>query len=820
MRARSARLGTAVLAAVLLAVPVRPDLEVAVPPGSPLTWTRSFPAITPLPGPAFPDRRPPKEAEQGPPRTEATARPGSENAARATTGLGLLRITTWDLTSEVRWVSRATQGLGWRHQGPMAGDGLYWVSLTPLLRLMLHRALVSETEVLAHMLEIGDPVRRVLDSARTEPSLRGPADELAERLGVERTLVDPPETSAQSRQEMLLRFAREELLRFHPYDPEGAFGRRLFLFGDELERHVAGLTRSGETRVARNATAALGRYATASAGRELIRLASQTDDDVVFVRALAALPSISRTVARTPEASGTIDWTPLEQLLAVEEDQVRVAALVSTLSRAGVDGIVPRLLELGHVGLAKRDGDVLDGVMAALGRYAHKEHHAEVLGFVEEVDKRIRKNQRAFRPDRPEPSSQPDFKDSPEARAQVLLHRAIVLRTRLDPLDEELAAELLALRDTVGGTEFAWQRRESYTNATIRGVMPPVRFQYIETLPFVGDEGFEALRDILLEVGADPMMRAAAVAELPYAERTQFALEALESWIPGTGLRAFALELLFLDRDPDGVEVAHRLLDDLALSGITLSPEARNVYALALRLLVERELAEASSLVPLLNIVAAGATPGTLTDRIREMAAQLVQEAVVTKKKAVVQASLDRLLDLSIEHSVNPRLTPETRERHEERIHGQLDGLGRASDEAYRELVAEAILESVLGHPVGPGGAPTPLLATVPLEEEILLAVGRVGGAAAAKGLIRLLDDAENPHRGAIALALGMTGERSAAEPLARLLLDGDPFVRLCAYEGLRYVTGEDHFADWIGGSSRERALSAERYFRWAAQHD
>jgi hypothetical protein len=41
------------------------------------------------------------------------------------------------------------------------------------------------------------------------------------------------------------------------------------------------------------------------------------------------------------------------------------------------------------------------------------------------------------------------------------------------------------------------------------------------------------------------------------------------------------------------------------------------------------------------------------------------------------------------------------------------------------------------------------------------------------------------------------------------LLLDEEPFVRFCAAESLRRLTGREPTVDWIGASAEERARAA-----------
>ena len=64
-------------------------------------------------------------------------------------------------------------------------------------------------------------------------------------------------------------------------------------------------------------------------------------------------------------------------------------------------------------------------------------------------------------------------------------------------------------------------------------------------------------------------------------------------------------------------------------------------------------------------------------------------------------------------------------------------------------------------------------------------------------------------------LALGILGRPGPERTLATFLLDGDPFVRLCAYRSLKQLTGKDVDVDWMYGTLDERRSGAEQYLAW-----
>ena len=81
--------------------------------------------------------------------------------------------------------------------------------------------------------------------------------------------------------------------------------------------------------------------------------------------------------------------------------------------------------------------------------------------------------------------------------------------------------------------------------------------------------------------------------------------------------------------------------------------------------------------------------------------------------------------------------------------------------------------------------------------------------------LTSVLGNRKNRHRAAACLALGMLGRPGPERTLASFLLDGDPFVRLCAYRGLKHLTGKDVAIDWMYGTLEQRSQGAEQYLAW-----
>lgn len=817
-RSRAPRLWwRTVVAAALLAGTARADLEVAIPPGSPLAWSRSLPQIGPLPGTLTP---PPPSARR--PATDTVVRRGSEARPLATTELAVLAITTWDVPAHVAWVRRTAHLLdGNAFGGPRPGDGLYWLSMAPLLRLMLHRSSVLEPEVAVHLLELGETILPVLDAAETEPPLRDVARDLRRRIGTPGLFGDEPARPSEDRAELLERFVRSELARGHPSDPEGAFASRIFLFGHTLEPWLRSAVLADEPLVARNAAAALARCRTATAAEALLLAAAGARDDVVLARALAGLAAAGDEVAQ-------LDWTPLTSRFEREEDPLRLVALADVLSGAGVDAIAPRMLAVAREGLVEQ-GELLGPALAALARLRHRETHAGTLELAVEAERRLRANPAAFRPERPAPTAQPDFPDPSDLRARLLLQRVLLLRLHVDPLGRGTAQRVLAMRTRGSGDEFAWRQREGFGNAPVRGLAPAVRLEAIAALAPLGDEGLAFVREVAADAGTDPALRAAAAQRLPWDERGA----TWSAWVRDPeldpGLRASALERLFAERRPEAALRARELVAAFAVQEVGGPSGADRALCLAaLGALGERGLADVEELSALLPHVAGDAAPSTALDRLRVLVRALVG-AAASRDEERAQRLLGEVMDYACEHRLEPRIVEEREHRSlwlSTAVRELTRTRGRAAPEPeVLESVAQALSESLVGHALSRREPkPVAFVAPVPLEEAAVVALGRAAATAggevrerAVDELAALLEDERSPHRPAIALALGHTRAPRAAPPLAELLLDPDPFVRLCAYEALRSLTGEDWFADWLRGPRADREAAAERYRAWSA---
>jgi HEAT repeat protein len=103
----------------------------------------------------------------------------------------------------------------------------------------------------------------------------------------------------------------------------------------------------------------------------------------------------------------------------------------------------------------------------------------------------------------------------------------------------------------------------------------------------------------------------------------------------------------------------------------------------------------------------------------------------------------------------------------------------------------------------------------VPLLETILMELARRADEPAVDALAEVVRDRGHPQRAAACLALGATGRKTAGPHLLYTLKDGDPFVRLCAYLGLKRLTGHDFFVDWLAADDTELERGFQEWGRW-----
>jgi HEAT repeat protein len=598
---------------------------------------------------------------------------------------------------------------------------------------------------------------------------------------------------------MLHRFVARELLETHPHDPETTFGRKLFLFSDTLCPHVAAYVDDPHPLLRRNAVAALGRYRTSEAVATLVRLAVESDDPVVRARALSA-------IARHRFA------VPVDGLCAKLErtvDRADAVALVHTLGCVGHEPAVPALLA--HAKKHSTDSDVVLATALALARIPTAEHAAAAREWLVRMLRTADANPSAFMPEGPRFPVSADIPDPPDMRARMIGQLAAIAIARVDPSDAH-AARVLRLAGEESKSARLGPLRGMYSNGSLGSVLPVAQPVFLEVLAVLGPKGSELLQRVARDPDTDPVLRAQALSALLGPEGPAIAEEILALDRDPVPLRIHALELLARD--------GSARLEDLARKAAAEKPGADPSLQLAgLTALGRAAKLPTDEIAARLDRLARKRGPDEPFEvTIRKGVEDLVEAYAASTSRSQVVKKIDQLLDLVIAAGLNPRIFAATKNQARIYVQGQLLAVrARKADAAYLKLVVAAVQNYLLGTVVTSLEQKLEFLPYVPLEESLILMLGRAGDADAITALAQRLRDRADPYRATVCLALGSTGKREAARHLVPLLLDGEPFVRFCAWLSLQNLTGQSFFADWWAGTRTDQAAAADRYARWLA---
>ena len=800
----------------LVALPPAPDVDVSVPPGSPLDWGRAFPAITPAAGDLFPRSRTPDAAsggEQAPPRTKVLAqRPRLD--IRFSSSFDLTRIMTFDIVMELDWIetrpaSRRTGRSSALPPQPVAGDPLYWTTLVAMLRLLLHPSETPRNEIETHLIEVGEAAMPAVESARGQPYLRKTVAAVEGKVTPRNDRAPGPLTAADPYEAMLLRFVYEELTAAHPYDPIGTFGRRLFLFRERFEPQVLSYTAHENAYLRRAAVSALGRYPTMSAARAQLGLAVTSEDPVVVTRALAGLGRGRRRV----------DVAPLLKLLAETHDTHERTALVGALGRLGAAQAVPVLIEEGHGALDRGDSDLLVTILTALAKLPASRPE-ELTAFTQRtIDLALRKPM-TMQPSQGLSNVQADRADGPHRRALALRQLAMIVAARTDPFDPERQRAMLGLvnqppRDPLDPGA-AW-----LNGVSLARLEAPAQLVYLDLLGLMGTAGEGPLVRTARDPSQDAGARGHALTRLASGARVEQVRALMGRGSPT--LRIHAFHLANRDLHPELVDYAR---EELARGAAQLpgqgAPEQRHLTLEALRVLDARRLLRTEDVLPLLyHAEAPQHAFADLPDRVRREVAELVLRARRGLSRSALNREAKRLVQLVIDEGLRPDLV-KTRQATVAEVAKQLgSATARSGDVVYLEVLSRDLEEQLLGFPVPRwsrerGEFQPPVL----LEEEILLTLGRTATDEAVEALSAFLQNRRNRLRSVACLALGMSAgdsrERAAraTRELAPFLLDPEPFTRWCAYSSIEHLAGIEERIDWMYAPEPERYAAAQRVWK------
>ncbi len=798
-----ALLGAAVAAS---AASIALDLDVAVPSGTPLEWKSALPQRYVGPETPFSLTRSSDGGRYAAPRVRPVVR-----------GIGVQRpqeILTLDFAGHLGLEPRDTtknptgSATNERPYPPPDDVDLYWSTTVSLLQLLLHPKRVLRLEIEGRLLTLGEGALPGLEAA---VSLGELADDVrALRATIGRAPPHPPDPIwvVDSMAAMMQRFVAQELCVARPYADDFEFAQRLLLLRDEIVPYVTPYLESDHSLARRNAAALLSMVDTPPATAALAQLLSTSKDPVVRLRAIHGL---ERQLARVASPA-------LRAALAGDCDAIEAAALIRALGELGDVEAVPLLLV--KEGPAAARGELLIERLAALVRIGPTPKRSAVEAFVAPwID--VGGAQAAWLDRRdPRPPEPADSPDPDDLRTRTVEQLARLVRARIAPDDSARQARALAplLQAAPAGG-----RLDRYSCESLGGVAPLNRFVFVDALGSLGSDGIEQLKRVVRDVTCEPELRGEALQSLPMPDRLDVAAGvALDAGI-GMPLRLAALELLDSFADLRAVPAAEELggVVGLALRNRD-DPVEHWRLLITVQALGRRNRLKSDELVALLRD--ATPRPSPSADPWLRQAESFVDGALRIGRKVEELRALARTTLLGLAPGVGfgpPALMGLDAEV--AWLVGQVDAvLDRPRSEPVRAAAIRSIasfLEVFAARNSPIGSVRVDAFGQVPLLETILMELARKADEPAIDALADVLRDRSHPARAIAAIALGATRRTSAAPPLLYALKDEEPFVRLCAWFGLKRLTGQEFFVDWLAGNAHDLEKGFQEWGGWLARH-
>lgn len=345
-------------------VPVFADIDIAVPPGNPMEWSLSRPTpphiLQTVPAGGIPKRRPTTGfdtvlAEDLKRRPEPHAGTGSL--------YNRLRVLTADLPNHVGNPDLA-QGRKYEHlrYPPEMPTELVWEAAAAQIRVVLHSETTAVPEVVARLVELGEPAL-----AAAEFNDWGPVPREVRRR-VSPLPRQPPVLSDKP----LMKLTQIELCGNYPHAYDPNYARKIYTIPEDFEALVIECLKDPHPLVSRNAVSVLYGYQTPAATRALLKVLKETKDDVQKFRAITALAA-RREKAAVPELTA----------LLVSKD----AALRSAAAHAlGIIGDRSSARALRDAIAATYDADFYMSAIPALARLGDRDS----IKFLSDLREKIR----------------------------------------------------------------------------------------------------------------------------------------------------------------------------------------------------------------------------------------------------------------------------------------------------------------------------------------------------------------------------------------------------------------------------------------------
>jgi len=300
------------LAAVslLFAPLVAGDLDIGIPPGTPLDASRELSRPVPtghrgdVPTPGG------RTIRKGPGSTvveERTSKPGTRAVPEYFNAelYDYFHVISRDIMSHM--VNPLPKTTGRVSQDDVASGGsavvtwnyppalpmeLYWRAGCAYLRHGLYPEVCPWPEAAVYSLEIGEPAFYAGDCLKGLKYIKVPEKYWEYVTDKVKPLPkDPPPfpPSKDPKQALLNKLAAVELTSGYPYAIDPGYARRLLGMDAEAYPAIVACTKSSHTFLARNAVAVLAQHPSKEAAEDLLSILKDAKDDVVRVRALLAL---------------------------------------------------------------------------------------------------------------------------------------------------------------------------------------------------------------------------------------------------------------------------------------------------------------------------------------------------------------------------------------------------------------------------------------------------------------------------------------------------------------------------------------------------
>ncbi len=696
----------------LLLAPGR-DIDVAVPPGTPLEWDKDLHQPVPTGGRArvpTTDKAPEFKAPVPGSKTPQQGRTISAKDVPLDYGITNLYqyfgITTRDISNHIKVTC---PGGGLVKDGDVATGGgsgvnwvyppehpveLVWIGVAGCLRAILHPELVSVPETVAYLCEVGEPT--IVFARQNNKDIDGPVGVKLKALvtGIPKEL-PAVKAGATPLETMIYRLAVFELTSGFPHALDPTYARRTLSLGEDSYKAVLEASKSPHPFLARNASAVLVNYRNADVLKELRRLLG-AQDAVIRYRALTAL-------ARRKDA----EIVPVLVKNLTSADDVFRAACAYALGQIGDPKAIDPLMRVA----GGADIDYLWSILPAVARLAGPKK--EVEDFFKAMEARVKASKSPEAPAPPNPQLVPPKPEPAGTKIQVLLE---MCRLGLAACGDDMARREL---------------RVKFDDKGANGFLVPNQVLLCNVLGKLND-GKDALKKIV-EAAPSDRVAAQALMDLQHLAAETDWLQRMAETHRMPGVRALALAELFERGEAFFVPTAKRIIE----GGMGFS-DGGGAYVLGTALQLMAKTANGIDVAALIRIVTEAHKAGVWARREGE------NDPDITKANIKITPPLLEIACIELGRKADPKGLP--------------------------------ALLAVLRSEAGGGRA------------EAALALGAIGGTEAVEALLSALDDPK------------------------------DGWLRFCAYQSLKKLSGRDHFCDWIFGGAAARRSALASYKQWAGK--